>query len=186
MQKFKQFIKEDLKYISNGTTSSSDVFSGFKYDILKTSNNNYSYYEQEFQVHEMMKKKPNLFCKVLKNSKEQVLMEKLDTRQFKIKITDAFNYEYDNLKNHNLDVFYKTEGLADEIFYILKYSKEYFFENIDNKLIKQYYYKLFDICEYFKNFLNYNQNCYIDLHTNNFGFIKGTQEIRCFDPIFVK
>lgn len=179
MKTYQEFINEDLKLVSDNTNSSI-VYTGSKYDILKKSNSrNKKYTDLEFEVHEMMKKRSDLFCRILKNSKEQVLMEKLDI----IKFNEFIEKTKNNLEYNFGNIFFNSIKSVKDIEKIIN-CEEYF--STYNNLQKKFLYLKLEICKYFEDFIKNNKKlAKFDLHSFNFGFIKGTEEIRCFDPIVI-
>lgn len=70
-----------------------------------------------------------------------------------------------------------------------KYLNEEDFKKM-TKFLQDFLKLKFEIAQYFEDFINsIDQSkfmCFLDLHQDNFGFIKGTKQIRCFDPIYIK
>ena len=198
MKTFTKFIYEDLQNISIENSANSNVYKNANGDIFKHSQN-FVYHDLEYEVHEIMSKNSNLFVKIFENFKQNIITEELDINNFLL--------EY-NLNKKELPLYPKTNNslrkfrlLFDETLQDYDFAKSYKrkFENskseiynLENKFCKDYIILKYEILICFEQFLNKNlklfKNNYIflDLHHGNFGFIKNSDKIRCFDPIGIK
>lgn len=195
---FNSYIKESMKDVNNffiwddGSeheyeSKFSNVKTGSKYDVLKKSKNGV-YSHIEFKTHELMKKRSDLFCKVLKNSYDSVLMEKLDTKRFNYQIhkTNKEQFKLYDIDDIIFNIFYYKRRITKQIvdkYYDLNIQLENF-----DFFVQDFVRIKLAIYEYFSTIPNFliKDRIELDLHTLNFGFIKGTNKIRCFDPIVIR
>lgn len=183
------------------------VQSGSRYDVNKKSLYG-EYSDVEIRVHELMKKRPDLFCRIITNSNKVVSMEKLDTKRFNLKFQNFVQNKINPLNktdaqypiktyrdlllgkknNENLKIIFdvfNSKGMNQML--CKKWN-----QNCENELLNcipfiQDFIKLkLEIFKYFSKFdILIEDEIELDLHKFNFAFIKGTNQIRCFDPITI-
>lgn len=176
----------------------SNVYSASKYDVLKKSKFGY-YNENEIQCYELMKKRNDLFCSVFKIESNRILIEKLDTKRFN-KDFEKYSLDIEWCEQNNplfFDIIigrvidnsiynkYQKSKIKDfqslnflrknEIIYNDDFNKNFLIRFMDLKM---------DIYQFFEksNLLN-QYGMELDLHPFNFAYKKGTNLIKCFDPI---
>ena len=193
MKNYESFIQESHIEIGSGSESIAKILNIKNPKLVIKKSHNKIYSDLMDKVHQMMSKKSDLFCRILKANKEFVITEKLDTLSFETLLVDSNQYllekidkseYYENLHK----IFY--DSLDDKFscdrakFFIKNNYKKYIKEN---SFVKNYIDIRLEIFDYFKNFIFENKKiAFCDLSDCNFGFIQGTKKIRCFDPVFIK
>ena len=207
MKLFEEFtLLEHAKELSNTDRGSVIQYSAHDVDKLNVYGR---FNEKELQMYILMKLRRGLFCTVNKMSDNRVILEQLDTKKFNIDIEldvkklgeISIKAKENRFNDHDTFIFYKStsdfmykfyriSGLANIEDMVDFYTEEIVDVIKNYRTLHQYFDKCYEIIKYFKdnNFLKYENGFKtdIDLHTGNFGYKKGTHELRCFDPLFIR
>lgn len=185
MIKFNEFLSEELVYLNSGVDS--DAFLSTKKEVIKKPKSD-KYTDEQIDINRIMSKRPDLFAKIYVNRDNMFSMEAVSTKEFladydyyfkwfKKLIKSDEGYEY--LDFYEIFISSLSDAFGDLVG--IKSRKKSQYDELP-KFIKDY---LELKCKIFKYIQKINErfSYKLDLHSGNFGYARGTKEIKCFDPI---